>query len=967
MSLDNVHRDTPTLAVADPRGLAVRAIQYHRRQAADPVEMRVTHQCFDGAGRPVASRDPHLFALAQNDASVPANISQVFSLSGVPLASNSVDAGWRVALHGAAGQRVEAWDGRGSHSLTEFDELLRPVAVRERGKGIGEHVLERFTYAGVEADAASRNQCGQLMRHDDPAGTLHLRELGIAGALLQQTRHFLLGIDAANWPENAPARDALLEPTNGATTALHYAASGELLQQIDAPGNRQRFTYTVAAELKDTRLTLAGTDQTERTLVSDLQYNAFGQIESETAGNGVITRHQYDPAEGRLIVLSAHKANGTPLQDLKYRYDAVGNVQGLEDAAQPIRYFNNQRIEPIKTYCYDTLYQLIEATGWEAKTGHGGPALPDLHRLPLDPTQIAHYTQTYHYDAGGNLLDLVHVGAQAHGRTLTRARYSNRCMPERNGRPPTEAELAAGFDANGNLRELQAGRSMDWDLRNQLSTVRPVVREDGDDDYERYIYDGGDQRVRKLRTTRSNARTLNSEVRYLPGVEIRSHGGTGEVLHVITARAGSNSVQVLHWVAKPSEDIANDQVRYSLNDHLQSSALELDQNADLISQEWYYPYGGTACFTARSATEAKYKTVRYSGKERDATGLYYYGFRYYAPWLQRWVNPDPAGYVDGSNLFSMVGNRPVSFGDANGNAGKELTKKDLDSMVNTIKKSMNDLSEEDTVDVINDYLRSKGADPQQYLDQIKSSIGLPIASSSSSTPAAQSPPQQRERNLTENEKKGIHLFWSTNAGARYINGVTRDYFTEGLRDIITTPNIMIDLKTARQEALRELRTNNGSAGTIKLTDTQRKQLLEPALELFSASSNNAKRTVSLMGDSLGAPLKGELYRGARLTFTGFRVGDIVETSGFTSFTPNKNKAIEFMKKYHDDAFASSTNSIFFVTKGALSVNNTFEAEGVFLPGTSFKITDIFREPKTGLEHVMLEKTKAEPTRYPNWI
>ncbi|EJM43093.1 RHS repeat-associated core domain protein containing protein, partial [Pseudomonas sp. GM33] len=174
----------------------------------------------------------------------------------------------------------------------------------------------------------------------------------------------------------------------------------------------------------------------------------------------------------------------------------------------------------------------------------------------------------------------------------------------------------------------------------------------------------------KLRANQTNARTLISEVRYLPGVEIRSHGGTGEILHVITASAGSNSVQVLHWVAGQPKDIANNQVRYSLNDHLRSSVLELDQNADLISQEWYYPFGGTACFAARSATEAKYKTVRYSGKERDATGLYYYGFRYYAPWLQRWINPDPAGDVDGPNRYCFVQNSPLIRVDPNGLASQ---------------------------------------------------------------------------------------------------------------------------------------------------------------------------------------------------------------------------------------------------------------------------------------------------------
>ena len=68
--------------------------------------------------------------------------------------------------------------------------------------------------------------------------------------------------------------------------------------------------------------------------------------------------------------------------------------------------------------------------------------------------------------------------------------------------------------------------------------------------------------------------------------------------------------------------------------------------------------------------EAKYRTIRYSGKERDASGLYYYGQRYYAPWLQRWISPDPAGTVDGLNLYCMVGNNPVRFVDHQG-LGKE--------------------------------------------------------------------------------------------------------------------------------------------------------------------------------------------------------------------------------------------------------------------------------------------------------
>jgi RHS repeat-associated protein len=49
--------------------------------------------------------------------------------------------------------------------------------------------------------------------------------------------------------------------------------------------------------------------------------------------------------------------------------------------------------------------------------------------------------------------------------------------------------------------------------------------------------------------------------------------------------------------------------------------------------------------------------VVFRKKERsDSSGLCYYGARYLAPWLTRWINPDSAGAVDGLNLYIYVGN-----------------------------------------------------------------------------------------------------------------------------------------------------------------------------------------------------------------------------------------------------------------------------------------------------------------------
>ncbi|MNL07014.1 hypothetical protein D3C87_1276720 [compost metagenome] len=70
--------------------------------------------------------------------------------------------------------------------------------------------------------------------------------------------------------------------------------------------------------------------------------------------------------------------------------------------------------------------------------------------------------------------------------------------------------------------------------------------------------------------------------------------------------------------------------------------------------------------------EASYRTVRYSGKERDATGLYYYGFRYYVAGTQRWISPDPARTVDGLNFFAFVKGNPVFFKDVQGLNGIDV-------------------------------------------------------------------------------------------------------------------------------------------------------------------------------------------------------------------------------------------------------------------------------------------------------
>jgi RHS repeat-associated protein len=644
----SVHSQTPSVSVSDPRGLTVRSVGYWRVLATQPLETRVQRTARDAAGRAVKEWDPRLWAQQ-----APPSQASVWSLAATLLGTHSVDAGRQLRLPDPGGQPVMTWDARQTRTAIDYDLLRRPLAIFRQGLDEPRRCIERFLYGDPHQGAAACNQLGRLLRHDDPAGSVLFQAYALSGPCSTAVRHFSREPITPDWPQPIDERQALLEPGAGAISRWRYGALGDVLEQVDARDNRHVLALTVDGRLRERQLQLHG--QPARMLYSAMAYTAEGSVARVVAGNGVQTTFSYQAQTGRLQVRHATAADGRVLQHLVYAYDRTGNVLSIEDQALPIRYFANQRIEPVSRYAYDSLYQLAEASGWEAGSASQGPA----SRGRVDPAALSNYRQIYDYDASGNLLKLTHVGAQSHGRNLRPARHSNRALPY-DHTPPSEAQIAAAFDACGNLLQIDT-RTLRWNLANQLQVVTPVERSSGQDDCEHYLYDGGGRRVRKLRSLQAQGRTLLSEVRYLPGLELRTDSARGEVLQVIDA----DSVRVLHWESPPPSG-GNDQYRYSLADHLGSVSLELAGDARLISHEVFYPFGETAYLAGADAIEVAYKTVRYSGKERDATGLYAFGRRYYIPWLQRWASTDPAGHADGANLYRMVHNNPLTFTDGEG-------------------------------------------------------------------------------------------------------------------------------------------------------------------------------------------------------------------------------------------------------------------------------------------------------------
>jgi insecticidal toxin complex protein TccC len=144
-----------------------------------------------------------------------------------------------------------------------------------------------------------------------------------------------------------------------------------VLSTTDAKGNMQRVAYDVAS----------------------LTYPAAGQKLREVHGNGVVTTYTYEAETQRLTGIkmdrpAGHASGARVLQDLRYEYDPVGNVLKITNDAEETRYWRNQKVVPENTHVYDSLYQLVSATGREmANTFQQDSRLPSA-AAPFPPTVL---------------------------------------------------------------------------------------------------------------------------------------------------------------------------------------------------------------------------------------------------------------------------------------------------------------------------------------------------------------------------------------------------------------------------------------------------------------------------------------------------------------------------------------------------------------------------------------------------
>jgi YD repeat-containing protein len=438
-------------------------------------------------------------------------VENTFGVAGSVIHSRSADAGERRTVHRVDGKPLRTWDGRGHHVRTEYDRLHRPVQVWVRAGAGAERLTQLTVYGEGHPDAAARNLRARVFRQYDGAGLAESAAYDFKGNPVRGVRTLARSFrENPDWSSLAalavPALDAAGAPLLEAeafTTRTSLDALGRAVSVTAPDASEIRPVYNPANLLEGVAVRFHG-GAAWTSLVEGIDYDARGQRSLVRHGNGVVTRHEYDPLTFRLATTrTTRDADGARLQDLRYTYDAVGNLVQVADAAQQTVFFDNAVVSPEARYVYDAVYRLVQADGREhAGAGTDAPRGPDdFPRAPIphanDVNALRRYTERFGYDAVGNLLEWVHA---ALGGTRWTRRYAYEAGSSRLAATSIPGDPDAGpfsatyaHDAHGNVTRMPHLPAMSWNSRDELREV-----DLGGGARAFYAYDGGGQRIRKV-------------------------------------------------------------------------------------------------------------------------------------------------------------------------------------------------------------------------------------------------------------------------------------------------------------------------------------------------------------------------------------------------------------------------------------------------------------------------------------
>ncbi len=562
----------------------------------------------------------------------------------------------------------------------------------------------QFVYEGGDLVKVI-NPVGQgVTRFVDAAG----RVLSVTNALGQSVRYEYDALNRAT---------KMIDPIQG-MTQFAYDANSNLLSVTDARGKVTSYVYNNMDQV---------TTRTDPlTHQETYQYDLNANLTQMTDRKGQVTSYTYDSLD-RLSQVTYHD-NST----ITYTYDSVGRLTQIADSLSgtiSYTYDNLNRTlsettpQGVVSYGYDVASRLTSMTvaGQPAVTYSYDNAdrmtaitqsasvvsftYDDANRRTTKTLPNGAVTE-YGYDTASRLTEITYKkGAATLGnlsyeydaagrRVKTGGSFARTNLPsaintatyDDTNRQTGFGSQSLAYDNNGNLTS-DGVNTYTWNARDQLLSVS------GSGLTASFQYDAFGRRVSK---------TINSVM--------MSFVYDGP--NIVQEKAGSTvSANMLTGGIDEVFTRSDSSGASSLITDAHGSTVALTNSTGTIQTEYSYePFGKTSQSGGASNNAAKY-----TGREDDGTGLYYYRARYYSPVLQRFISEDPIGLEGGINLYAYVDNNPTNFKDS---FGLDKTKGMSDPSMGTYQDQWYGHDDKDFRDWFHRCLKRPG-DPDATKEQIE--------------------------------------------------------------------------------------------------------------------------------------------------------------------------------------------------------------------------------------------------------
>ena len=419
--------------------------------------------------------------------------------------------------------------------------------------------------------------------------------------------------------------------------------------------------------------------------ITHTTYNEFELKSGQWYGNGTQAHYSYDTLQ-RLSHLTTYKSARTPMQDITYTYDKVGNITQISNAAGVVNTLGNIYSY---SYTYDSLYRLTSGYG---SVGSGKP--------------LANYTLNMQYEADGRIIQKNQSGrTRLNGTVQT---FNDSRLYTYNTSQPHTVQSISGtnyyWDANGNMTN-DGGAILTWDEENRLTRHSKSLKKACffyDAAGERYYKNSGATVFVMINGIGQQMTFYENPTLYAsPYVVVTPDGytkhyfveserfasriGDGTIMglntHATTAAALAAKQAKVNFYAPdsirpdklsnlrslPSNWSAHHTTYWQHSDHLGSASWVTDTNGTAYQHLQYMPWGEPLLDQRKSGYT--YNTrYTFSGKERDEeTGYSYFGARHYNSDISIWLSVDPmSDKYPGVSPYVYCGNNPVRLLDKDG-------------------------------------------------------------------------------------------------------------------------------------------------------------------------------------------------------------------------------------------------------------------------------------------------------------